>query len=50
MDKFWVEWNLHKDGSWISQGFSSESLRESKIEELKELGYHPRRSKDGKQR
>lgn len=47
---FWVEWNLHKDGSWIAQGFKTEQERENQIKELKSLGYNPRRSKDGKQR
>ncbi len=41
--EFWVEYNLHKDGSWCADGFHTEEEREEAIVKLKELGYHPRR-------
>jgi hypothetical protein len=46
---FWINYNLLKDGSFISQGCKTEAERDKEIERLKSFGYKPRKSKDGKQ-
>jgi hypothetical protein len=38
-----IEYNLHKDGSWVSDGFDTEEDAEKHIIKLKKDGYNPRR-------
>lgn len=39
----WVEYNLHKDGSWVADGFNTKDEAEQHIVGLKKNGYCPRR-------
>ncbi len=43
MDNFRIEYNLHKDGSWVSDGFNTREEAEIAFQRLKEDGYNPRR-------
>lgn len=43
MDDFRIEYNLHKDGSWVSDGFDTREEAEEAFNRLKADGYNPRR-------
>lgn len=40
---YWIEYNLHKDGSWVADGFATKDDAEKHIIDLKRNGYTPRR-------
>lgn len=43
MQKFEIEYRLHKDKSWIGQEFDTQAAMMDEIKRLKEYGYKPRR-------
>jgi hypothetical protein len=44
----WIEYNLHKDNSWIAESCKDEAERQARVSELRRLGYNPRCTRTGK--